>query len=71
MNTMLEMLNTALLSVVLTLAAVIYKDMMNRINRMDRRVMACLVAMISLVSAIEHIPDEILKELTSVLKDDK
>lgn len=62
-------LNTALLSVILTLATIMYRDMMKRINRMDRQIIACLVALIGIVNHVEHLPAHLLEKLTDALNE--
>lgn len=64
----LSWLNTALLSVTLTLAAIIYKDTLKRINRMDKQIIACLCALIAIVNHVEHLPDHIIRDLQAALK---
>lgn len=62
-------INTGLLSIILTLATIIYTDMRKRISRMDRQLIACLVAVISIVNHVEHLPVHILEGLNDALKD--
>lgn len=64
----LNVINTVLISVTMTLAAVIYRDMMRRIERMDKQVIACLCALIAIVNHVEHLPDHILADLQRALQ---
>jgi hypothetical protein len=66
----IQVLNTSLLSIVTTLAAVIYWDMRSRIRRMDRQIMACLSTLIAIVNHMEPLPEHILRELHEALNSD-
>ena len=64
-------INTGLLSVVVTLVGVIYRDWSRRISRMDRQIIASLVALIALVNQHDPVPEKILKDLEGALKEDE
>lgn len=61
-------LNTALLSIISTLATVIYLDMRRNNSRTARQVMVCLSTLIAIVNHIEHLPEHILQDLHEALK---
>jgi hypothetical protein len=64
------MVNTSLVSIVLTLAGIIYKDTVRRISRMDRQIVSALVALIALVNHLEKAPEHILEDLQNALKEE-
>lgn len=60
--------NTALLSVIVTLATVIYKDMRSTMYKQGRQIIACMVAVIAVVNHMGNLPPEIIRELERELK---
>lgn len=64
-----SVINTALLSVTLTLASVIYRDMRGTLLKQGRQIIACLTAMILIVNHIEHLPESLLTDLQDALKE--
>lgn len=64
-----RVLSSVLITVAIGSMGLVYRDLVRRLTRVERKSTACLMAMLVIMGKLEEVPPELLKTIQEALTD--